>query len=89
MKILGMNYSTNANGQKATMIHVSEEFNSYYTNAEGGRGCVGMKADSVYVGNYDCSALKVGMDIDILYDKAITTAKGTFQPIKRIDVIKA
>ncbi|WP_281418861.1 hypothetical protein [Vallitalea pronyensis] len=39
------------------------------------------------IGNYDCSALKVGMDIDILYDKAITTAKGTFQTIKRIDVI--
>lgn len=88
MKILGMNYSMNANGQKTTTLQVAEEFNAYYTNVEAGRGCVGMKVESVYVGDYDCSALKVGMDIDILYDKAITTAKGTFQQIKRIDIVK-
>lgn len=87
MKILGMNFSTNANGEKATTLHVAEEFNAYYTNNEAGRGCIGMKADSVYVGKYDCSGLKIGMDIDILYDKAITTAKGTFQTIKRIDIM--
>ncbi len=86
MKILGMNF-TNTNGHRTTTIHVAEEFNAYYSNVEAGRGCVGMKVESVYVGDYDCSALKVGMDIDILYDKAITTAKGTFQPIKRIDVV--
>ncbi|MEL7606059.1 MAG: hypothetical protein AAGU39_08395 [Sedimentibacter saalensis] len=87
MKLLGKNYSTNTNGQQSTTLHVAEEFNSYYTNVETGRGCVGMKVDSIYVGDYDCSALKVGMDIEVLYDKAITTTKGTFQPIKRIDVI--
>lgn len=87
MKILGMNYSTNSNGQKTTTIHVAEDFNSYYTDANVGRGCEGMKVDSIYVGTYDCSGLKVGMNVDILYDKAVTTAKGTFQSIKRIDVL--
>ncbi len=88
MKIIGMSYSINANGQKVTTIHVAEEFNDYYTNVETGRGCVGMKVEAIYVGDYDCSGFKVGMDIDILYDKAITTSKGkTFQPIKRIDVL--
>ena len=88
LHIIGMCYSTNSNGSKMTTIHVSEDFNSYYTNAEAGRSCVGKKVDSIYAGDYDCSALKVGMDIEILYDKAITTAKGTFQPIKRIEIVK-
>lgn len=88
MKVLGMNFSTNSNGQKTTTLHVAEEFNSYYSNVESGRGSIGMKVDTVYVGDYDCSSLKVGMDIEIFYEKAITTKKGTFQPIKKIEVIK-
>ena len=43
--------------------------------------------ERIYVGAYDCSKIKVGMLIDISYDKAITTSKGTYQPIKRIDII--
>lgn len=89
MKLIGLNYSTNAEGRKVSTLHVADDFNSYYTNAEAGRGCTGQKVDSVYVGDFDCSNLKVGMDIDILYDKAIVTAKGkAFQPIKRIDILK-
>ncbi|RKI41202.1 hypothetical protein D7V86_10500 [bacterium D16-51] len=88
MKIIGIHYSTNGEGKKVSTLHVSDNFNDYYSNAEAGRGCVGQKADTVYVGNFDCSHLKVGMEIDICYDKAITTAKGTFQPIKRIDILK-
>ena len=41
----------------------------------------------MYVGDFDCSSLKVGTFIDISYDKAITSSKGTFQKIKRIDVV--
>ena len=46
------------------------------------------KVESIYVGSIDCSALRVGQEIEVLYEKAITTAKGTFQPIKRIEVIE-
>lgn len=89
MKLLGMNFTTNAFGEKLTTLHIVEAFDSYYTNEEAGRGCIGNKVEAIYVGNYDCSFLTVGDEIDIFYDKAVTTKKGgTFQPIKRIEVIK-
>lgn len=87
MTILGLNQSRNTNGDWITTLQVADDFNSYYNNAEAGRKCVGQKVDSIYVGTYDVSALKVGMNIEILYDKAISTKNGVFQPIKRIDVI--
>ncbi|MBS5984462.1 MAG: hypothetical protein KIC67_17950 [Clostridium butyricum] len=87
MILVGMNFSTNASGAKNTTLYVNDDFNAYYSNTEAGRGCIGKKTDSIYVGDYDCSALKVGMDIEILYDKAITTKRGTFQPIKKIEVV--
>lgn len=86
MTVLGINHTVN-NGVTNTTLHVAEDFDSYYTNPEAGRSCEGKKVSSIYVGAYDCSKIKVGMEIDIFYDKAITTAKGTFQPIKRIDII--
>lgn len=88
MTLLGMSFTTNTTGVRANTIYVSDDFNSYYTNAEAGRGCVGKKVDTIYVGSYDCTNLKPGMEIDVSYDKAITTAKGTYQTVKRIDVIK-
>ncbi|MBN7774404.1 hypothetical protein [Clostridium aminobutyricum] len=88
MHLVGLNYTTNANGFRNTTLQVTDNYNSYYSNAEAGRACAGVKCDSIYVGDVDCSGLKIGMDIDILYDKAISTAKGTFQPIKRIDILK-
>lgn len=88
MKVLGINSSINTQGKVITTLHVAEEFNSYYNNKEAGRTCEGMKVDSIYVGTVDCSAIKVGMDIDVLYEKAVTTANGgVYQPIKRIDII--
>lgn len=87
MIILGMNYTTNANGGKNTTLHVAEEFDVYYNSASDGRGCVGQKVDSVYVGNYDCTTLKVGLQIEVLYAQAISTKNGIFQPIKRIDIL--
>ncbi len=88
MHLVGLNYTTDANGCKKTTLQVTDEYNAYYSNAEAGRGCIGVKVDSIYVGEIDCSGLRIGMDIDIFYDKAIMTAKGTFQPIKRIDILK-
>lgn len=88
MIIEGINFTTK-NGVRNTTLHVTDEFNSYYSEASAGRGCVGKKVESIYVGNYDCSNLKVGMKIDILYDKAIRTVKGnTYQPVKRIEILK-
>lgn len=89
MKILGMNFTTNALGEVITTLHVIDNFEAYYTNDEAGRGCMGNKVEVIYVGNYDCSFLTVGDEIDIFYDKVVTTKKGgTFQPIKQIEIIK-
>lgn len=88
MKLIGLHFTTSENGQKNTTLQVVDDYNPYYENAEAGRGCIGKKVESIYVGNIDCSALKVGQEIEVLYDKAITTSKGTFQPIKRIDVLE-
>ena len=88
MKIVGMHFSTNTNNERVYTIHCISNFDSYYKNPDNGRNCIGEKAESFYVGNYDCSGLKIGMDIEIFYDRAIKTSKGTFQPIKRIEIIK-
>lgn len=88
MRLVGLNYTTNVEGRKNTTLQVTDEYNSYYSNAEAGRGCMGVKVEAIYVGDIDCSALKIGQEIEVLYDKAITTARGTFQPIKRIDLIE-
>lgn len=89
MTIIGINYAKKDNGETTFTIHVMDEFPSYYNNNEAGRGCIGKKVDTIYVGSYNCSNLKPGMEIDISYDKAITTAKGTYQPIKRIDILSS
>ena len=88
MVILGLSHTTNNIGATITTIYVSDEFDSYYSNAEAGRGCIGQKTDSIYVGDFDCSTLKPGMDIDIFYDKAISTKNGFYQPVKKIVVNK-
>lgn len=87
MKIVGMHYSTKPDGQQSTTLHVLEEFNEYYKAAASGRGCNGMKAGTIYVGSYDCTGLEVGLEIEIYYDRAVETAKGTFQRIKLIQVL--
>lgn len=86
-QIIGIQKNMNANGDPTTTLHVAEDFNDYFNNPEAGRSCVGKKAESIYVGTYDCTNLKVGMEVEVLYDKAISTAKGMFQPIKRITVL--
>lgn len=85
-QLVGMHFTVKDN-VKFTTLHLAEDFNSYFINAEAGRGAFGRKVDTVYVGAYDCSDLKVGMEIDICYDKMISTAKGSYQPIKRIDIL--
>lgn len=88
MILVGKQYSVNAKGERISTLHVTDEFKDYYKNPEAGRGCEGQRVDTIYVGTFDVSHLKVGMSIEIFYDKAIITGKSTFQPIKRIEVIK-
>lgn len=86
-KLVGMNFSKNAEGIVKTTLQLNEDYSSYYSDKDAGRGCIGQKANSVYVGDYDCSALKIGMEIEIYYGETITTAKGSFAPIKKIEVV--
>lgn len=85
MQIVGMHFTTNDKGVQTTTLHLMESFDSYYADEAAGRGCAGKKVSTVYIGNYDCSQLRVGMEIEIFYDRAITTGRGTFQPVKKIE----
>ena len=49
---------------------------------------VGQRVGSIYVGDYDRTAIKPGMEVEIYYDKAVPTKTGYFQPIKRIEIVK-
>ena len=88
MKIIGINSTKSEDGRVSSTLHVAEGFPDYYNAPEKGRICVGQRVDSIYVGSYDCSALKVGMEVDISYEKAVSTKTGVFQPIKRIEIVK-
>ncbi len=88
MKLVGISYTVNSSGENLSTLYVETDFEPYYQNPEAGRNCVGVKTESVYVGNFDVSDLNVGMEIEISYDKAIQTKHGIYQPIKRIDIIK-
>lgn len=86
MFITGISRTESA-GKISTTLHGLSPFDAYQNNPEAGRFCEGQKSESVYVGGYDCSDLKVGQEIEIYYGKAITTAKGTFQPVAMIRIV--
>ena len=88
MKIIGISYSTNELGEKSYTLHCTEAFPEYANNTEKGRYAKGNKVEVLYVGKYDCSNFKIGDELDISYGKAVTTKTGTFQPIKKIEVIQ-
>lgn len=87
MTVLGMSHTINAKGETTTTLHVSDEFSQFHADIKAGRSCVGKRVETIYAGTYNCTALKVGMEIEVMYDKAITTAKGVFQPVKHIDIL--
>ena len=88
MKILGKHSTRNEDGRTSTTLHVADAFPDYYNNPEKGRICVGQRVDSIYVGDYDTTAIKPGMEVEIYYDKAVPTKTGFFQPVKRIEIVK-
>lgn len=87
MRIVGINWSTNSSGEHCYTLHVVEPFNAYHTDAETGRGCIGERVDSIYCGTYACNHLKVNDVIEVYYDRAVSTAKGTYQSVKHIEVL--
>lgn len=87
MKVLGFHYSTTPEGRKNTTLHLADEFPDYFKKSENGRGCAGMRVETVYVGAYDCTSIKVGSEIEIFYDRAMQTKSGSFSPIKKIEMI--
>ena len=48
-------------------------FPDYYNDPEKGSSCVGQRVGSIYVGDYDRTAIKPGMEVEIYYDKAVPT----------------
>lgn len=89
MQIVGISSTEREDGRVFSTLYVEADFEAYFDNPEAGRTCSGRKVESISVGDYDCSDLEPGMFIDILYGKAINTARGTYQPIRRIDVIES
>ena len=77
MKIIGISSTTNEAGEKSFTLYITEPFPT------------GNKVEVVYVGKYDCSNFKIGDEIDISYGKAVTTKTGTFQPVKKIEIIQS
>ena len=87
MQIIGINSNTSDEGRKFSTLHLTEEFDAYYNDPSAGRSATGKRVESVYVGEYDVSRLKPGMNVSIYYDKAMKTRKGDiFQPVKEIVV---
>lgn len=87
--IMGISITESTNGRVSSTLHLASDFSEFQDNPEEGRSCIGKKAETVYCGGYDCSALKVGMEVEVYYDKAISTPRGSFQPIKRIEVLSS
>lgn len=86
MKIVGIS-TTRKEDRVTTTLYVTCPFDSYYNSPENGRSCQGEKVDSIYVGEYDCKNLKLGTEIEVYYDKAISSKNGVYQQIKLIQPI--
>ncbi len=86
MTIVGIS-SNESGGRIYTTLHVVRDFDNYQNSPENGRFCVGQKVEAINAGGYDCSGLEVGQEIEVYYQKAIATAKGTFQPVALIRVL--
>ena len=85
--VIGM-HTAKKNGKTTSTLHLAEEFSDYMKNASEGRTASGKQATSVYIGEYPTTDITIGAEIEILYDKAIVSNHGTFQPINRILVVK-
>lgn len=82
MKVLGI-YQ---NGNKKT-IHVSYPPESYFNNPDADRIFEGEAVKSIYVGDMDITGIKIGTEIDVFYGESISTKRGQYSPIRRIEVL--
>lgn len=86
MTVTDKHYYTNKDGQMVTALHVTEPFDSYYYGD--GKGAEGLKVDTIYAGTVDCSKVQVGNEIEVFYDKAVTTKNGSYSPVKKIQIVE-
>lgn len=87
-KVLGKNYTTKDTGISTTTLHLAEEFPAYFSDSEAHRHCEGMMVEAVYVGQIDCSEIKIGDMVEILYGKAVPMKNGGFfQTVESVKVV--
>lgn len=88
-KVIGKKFYKSKKGEIVTTLYLAEDFPAYAAGDGKEKGCCGMQVLSVYAGAYDCSNIKPGMNVDILYGAVVTLSDGkTFQPVKKIDLLK-
>lgn len=87
-KIVGIVQGKSKTGLPVYTLHTVSPFDDYFNSPENGRKCDGMKAESNYVGPYDCSNLKVGQEIEIYFDQAIVANGKPFQNVALINIVK-
>lgn len=87
-KIVGIVQGKSKAGLPVYTLHTVSPFDDYFNSPENGRKCDGMKAESIYVGAYDCANLKVGQEIEIYFDQAIVANGKPFQNVAFINVKK-
>jgi hypothetical protein len=75
------------NGKNST-LHLMSDFDSYYSNPDAGRVCIGKAVKSIYVGDFDIGNLKVGAEIEIFYGEPVSTKNGAYAPVRKIEVVK-
>lgn len=78
--------SNTKNGTTTSTLQIAEEPSDYHNRD--GRKAIGKVVSTVYVGDYDCSALRIGQEVDIFFSQAFKSNTGNvFQQVKLIQPI--
>lgn len=88
MKVLGIQRSFK-NGKSATTLHTESEFAEWLKDEAAGRSAIGKQVETIYVGDYDCSSLKVGDSVEIYFSQAFKNGAtgAVYQQVKLIQVV--
>lgn len=78
--------SNTKNGATTSTLHLAEDPSEFHNRD--GRKALGKVVSTVYVGEYDCSALRVGQEVEIFFSQAFKSNTGNvFQQVKLIQPI--
>jgi len=78
--------SNTKNGTTTSTLHLAEEPSEF--NNRDGRKALGKVVSTVYVGEYDCSSLRIGQEVEIFFSQAFKSNTGNvFQQVKLIQPI--